>query len=499
LPSPDDTPPGTFGARLRRRLVLGGRRDGRARRYLAVLVLGLGLIWGSAAAYLSLAPRSYTATFVFVLPGTGAGTSVNLESLGQATSTTASAFSSPDFSPTQNYRRMLLSRRVQAETARTLGIDEAALPAPRVDLADQAKLIGVSVTARTPDDAEARASALHDTFLTILDQLRRQEIETRDVAYREMLAGYQRRLDDVRQRLIAHQAETGLVSIDQYGAIVGAVERLREQLRDVNARLAQGRAGSNQLVALLGSSPELANAALLLRADPIAQDLLALLARQEAELSTMTGTRGQGNPRVLDLQAERASTLRRMSQRVHEVTGVWPENVLQLRDLSLREERARLFERLVSGLAEQSGLEGMQRQLTTQITDEQQRTVSLAQAASRLDELRRDVQVAEAVFSSALARIDTSRYDIFASYPMLQTLEAPSRPRRPSAPLPILALAGGAGASFFLILALGLTWLRAALLHRMLRNESSSSPSPAPGPGILSVPSTSSGPRQRSA
>jgi uncharacterized protein involved in exopolysaccharide biosynthesis len=92
--------------------VLGGRRDGRLLRYAVAFVLGLGLIWGLAAAYLLLVPRSYTAAFVFVLPGTGAGSSLNLESIGQAVSTSASAFSSPDFSPTQNYRRMLLSRRV---------------------------------------------------------------------------------------------------------------------------------------------------------------------------------------------------------------------------------------------------------------------------------------------------------------------------------------------------------------------------------------------------
>ncbi len=482
-----------WGARLRRRLVLGGERRGRAARYLITLGIGLSVIWGLSAAYLLLAPRSYTGSFVFVLPGTGAGSSLNLESIGQAVSTSASAFSSPDFSPTQNYRRMLLSRRVLNDTAARLGMPEDGFPTPRVDLADQAKLISVSVTARDPALAQARAQALHDTFLGVLNQLRREEIETRDLAYRETLAGYQTRLDESRQRLITHQGETGLVSLDQYGTIVAAVERLREQLREVNARLAQARATADRLVEVLGSTPELANAALLLRADPIAQELLSQLARQEAELSILTGIRAQGNPRVQDLTAERGSTLRRLGERLGEVTGQRPANLLRLRDLGLRDERARLFERLVGGMADLGGLEGAQRQLLTQITAEQERSVRLASQASRLDELRRDVQVAEAVFSSALARLDTSRSDIFASYPMLQTLEAPREPRRPSSPLPILALAGGVGASFFLLLAMGLTWLRAALLSKILRSESSSSPSPEPGSGTLSAPSISPG------
>ncbi len=485
--------------RLRRRLVFGGRRDGRGRRYIATLVLGLGVIWGGAAAYLTLAPRSYAGRFVLVLPGTGAGTSVNLESLGQAVSTSASAFSSPDFSPTQNYRRMLLSPRVLDATAERLGLPEGAFPTPRVDLADQTKLISVTVPGPTPEAAAARARALQETFFALLDELRRQEITARDEAYREMLAGYQVRLDGARQRLIAQQATTGLVSLDQYGTIVAAVERLREQMRDVSAKLAESRGTTAQLVRLLGSTPELANAALLLRADPIGQELLAQLAKQEAEIAVLGGIRGAANPRLADAQAERANTLRRLAERVEEVTGTRPANVLRLRDLGLREERARLFERLVGALADQAGLEEMQRQLSTQIEAEQKRSLDLAGQASRLDELRRDVQVAEAVFSSALARIDTSRADLFASYPMLQVLEAPAPPRRPASPLPVLAVAGGAGASFFLILALGLTWLRAALLHAILRNGSSSSPSLAAGPGISSVPSTSPGPPSRAA
>ena len=102
----------------------------------------------------------------------------------------------------------------------------------------------------------------------------------------------------------------------------------------------------------------------------------------------------------------------------------------------------------------------MHSQLTGQITVEQARVLSLAPDASRLDDLKRDVQVAEAVFSTALARIDTSKADFFASYPMVQTLEAPAMPTRPSGPLPILAVAGGMAATVLIFIALGLAWLR---------------------------------------
>ena len=112
----------------------------------------------------------------------------------------------------------------------------------------------------------------------------------------------------------------------------------------------------------------------------------------------------------------------------------------------------------------------MRSKLAEQIDTEHARVMTLAPQASHLDDLKRDVQVAEAVFSSALARTDTSKSDYFASHPMVQTLEAPEVPHAPSAPLPVLAVAGGLGATILIIAALVLTWIRTALLQRILKS-----------------------------
>jgi uncharacterized protein involved in exopolysaccharide biosynthesis len=96
--------------------------------------------------------------------------------------------------------------------------------------------------------------------------------------------------------------------------------------------------------------------------------------------------------------------------------------------------------------------------------------MELAPAASRLDDLRRDMQVAEAVFTSALARIDTNKADFYASFPLVQAFELPDLPRRASSPLPILAVAGGAAATILILASLVLTWLRTALLQKILKS-----------------------------
>ncbi len=453
-----------------RRIKTGGPQDSRLRRYILAALIACVVAWGVSLAYLFLSPPSYTSAFVLVLPGTGAGSSVNLDRLGQATSTSSGAFASPDQSPTENYRKMLGSDRLLRTAAAKLDENVDRFPPPKVELTDQTKLITVKMTGRTGQQAADRASAVRTAFLQMLDQLRTDEIQTRDEAYRNNLVSYKISLNQARQNLIAHEATSGLTSVDQYGTIVAGVERLRDQARDVEAKVANMRAGVGELMRLLGTTAEMANVAMILRGDPLFQALLEGLAKADAELATLTGTRGQNNPRVVDLQAERGNAATRLATRAAELTGTKRPDVLKQRDLALHDERARLFERLVGQLADTEALAAMHTKLVSQIAIEQTRVKSLAQAAARGDDLKRDVQVADAVFSSALARIDTSKADFFASYPMVQTLEPPNLPSRPSAPLPVLAVAGGLGASLFILLALALTWLRIRLLQKILKN-----------------------------
>ena len=472
----------SWAGNIVQRVVRGGGLGGRFRRYAIAGILGTLAIWILAIAYLVATPKSYTSSFTFVLPGTGAGSSVNLDNLGQASSLSSSAFS-PDVSPTENYRKILLSHRVLAAAGDLLGMS-GAFPTPKIELTEQTKLIIVGVVGRTPQQARDRAEALRSAFLKTLDSLRSDELQAREAASRDMLANYRGALEQAREHLIAHQVKTGLVSLEQYSGIVASVEHLREQLQDVDVRLAQARAGVEELTRILGTTPDAANLAMVLRADPLFQSGLDQMAKDDAEIAGLAGTRGEANAHLQDLRAERASIEGRLLARSAELTGQRHAEILKSPDLSLRDERARLYERLVGQIADQGALQGMHDKLGAQIAENQQRVVELAQDASRLDDLKRDVQVAETVFSSELARIGTSKADFFASYSLVQTLEAPALPDRPSSPMKLVALGGAIGATFFLTLALVMTWLRIHLLKKLLKSESSIRPSSEAGSGI---------------
>ena len=81
---------------------------------------------------------------------------------------------------------------------------------------------------------------------------------------------------------------------------------------------------------------------------------------------------------------------------------------------------------------------------------------------------RHDYQVAEAVFASALARTDTSKAEVYASYPLVQVLADASLPESASSPRPKIALAAGVAATLMVVMALALTWLRRPLITRLL-------------------------------
>ncbi len=476
--------------RLFHRLIRGGAVASRDRRYSRTFIAGAFCIWGFAIAYLVLIPKSYTSSFTFILPGTGVGSSVNLQSLGQASTLSASAYSTPDVSPTENYRKMLLSHRVLKATAASVGLAETSFPAPKIELAEQTKLIIVSLQAPSAKLAQERTEALRSTFLSTLDSLRNEEIATRDASTMDMMQNYRSTLDKARNGLIKQQVKTGLVSLEQYNSMVAGLDHLRESLRDIEVKVAQAHGGVVALMHTLNTTPDDADLAMMLRSDPIFQTALEQLSKDDSDIAGLYGTRGEANAKLADLLAARNSLAAALLQRSAELTGKRRSNILRMPDLSLHEERAQLFARLINDIADQASYEGMRNRVQSQIDSEGTRVMALAQDASRLDGLKGDVQVAEAVFSSALARVGTSKADFFASYPLVQTLELPILPEHPSSPSKGLALAGAFGATVFLTLALVMTWLRTELLRKLLRSDLSSTPSPSAGFGISWAHST---------
>lgn len=444
---------------------------GRYRRYFAAMAPVLGAIWLATAAYLLLVPASYRSEFSLILPGSGIGSSLNVESIGQAQSSASSAFASSTLSPTENYKQLLSADVTLRAAARIAGEDGDAFPAPAIKLVDQTNLIHVTMPGSTPAQAKRRAEALQAAFLAQLDALRADEAEKREVSDVRHLAELSDKVKEAQRRLIAFQASHGLATLEQFNARIAAVDALRDREREARLQARQFAGAAGRLSGSLGASTRSADTAMRLRGDPVFQQLVERYAASNAQASEKGGTLGEDHPDLARAVAERDELRGALARRGRQLTGLSAAAILSGVDLQVADGRSNLMQAMTVNDAQAAGAGAALAEIRGDLARAQAQSPSLIAQASELADLQRDHRVAEAVFSSALARIDTNKQDPFASYPLVQTLAAPSLPRGPSSPSLVIALAGAMAASVLAIFAFGLLWLRQPILTRILRKR----------------------------
>lgn len=452
-----------------RRILLGGRITdmGRFPRYLAFAILGGTLIWAPILGYLRTAPLSYRSHTSLILPGSGASASMNLNGIGQASSYANSAFSSNSVSPTETYKRLIGADRILEAAAKSLGISRQDLGKPRINLVDQTSLIHLEMTGRSPQEAQDRGNALLAAFFVELDALRTDEQNTREDSGLAAIEDYRQSVAATRTDIADLQRETGLVSGEQYDAMVDATSVLKGRVQDLAAKLSEKTRAVAALETSLGIPAGAAAATLKLFADAEFNALIAEAGLHAAALAEARASYGEKHPKVEVARSAHRAAQAAAFQRAQSVTGL-TEDALKALDLAPAGARADLLAQLVRMDAERAGVTQEHAALASRLAKEQQTQKALAPAAARLQDLQRDFSVAEAVFASAIARSQSTKSDVYASYPLVQVLENPSRPDRPSSPNRKLALAAGGAATLMMLLGLFLGWMRSALIGRLL-------------------------------
>jgi len=443
---------------------------GRYRRYGYLLLPALAAVWLLTFAYLFLLPPSYTSTFSLILPGSGVGSTLNVESIGQAQSTSNSAFASATLSPTETYKQLLSSDTLLRKAAEITRENEGAFPLPSIKLVDQTNLLTITVSGPTPEIAKARAEALRAAFLTQLDELRAGEASQREASDRLHLVDLATKVQVAQRKLIAFQASHGLATMEQFNARIASGDALREKERDLRVTYRQQAGTAGRLGGSLGVGTGDSNKAMRLRGDPLFQQLLQRYADLNAETHQKEGTLGPNHASLAQTVSERDETRKAMVRRGRELTGLPEGALMQSIDLQVADGRSNLMQALVVGDAQAAGSSAALSEVRSDMARVRAESPRLIEEASQLAELQRDYRVADAVFSSALARIDTNKQDPYASYPLVQTLAAPSLPRSPSSPSLVIALAGALLTSILILMAFLLLWLRQPILDRILRN-----------------------------
>ncbi|MFT5996224.1 MAG: hypothetical protein ACI9RV_001826, partial [Glaciecola sp.] len=88
-----------------------------------------------------------------------------------------------------------------------------------------------------------------------------------------------------------------------------------------------------------------------------------------------------------------------------------------------------------------------------------------------LDRLQKEFDLAEAIFTSAAARIEAGKADVFASYPVIQVLTTPSIPAEIDSPIIALGLVAGAVGIIFVTSGVTVLCNRRRLIKRLLKRN----------------------------
>jgi uncharacterized protein involved in exopolysaccharide biosynthesis len=450
---------------------LGTWLKGRWLRYLILSALGNTLIWGSSLQYLKVTKPVYTSEFALILTGASFGVNVNLPGIGQATSSSGSALGSSTYDPRANYEYIFTSEPIVEAAAAIAKMPVKEFNKPRIKLLDNTTIMKFEVTGKSPEDARKKSLALYQAMVNQINSLRAGEINQRKSPTEKILLSAQRKLEQAQKRLSDYKMRSGLSYPEQLGNLSSNIEQLRRQRAEAQAQAQLTNSRLQQLINNLGLSPQEAADAFLLHADQIFQQNLKDYSASSAKLEILITKFGVNHPQVIREKIQQESALTALLQKSKSLLNK-PLTIETLNRLALAVNgsgRDALFQSLVSY---QSDLEGYKAQITAldvEIKRLEQRLELLSQQQSKLENLKRDEQIAEALFASTLTKLDLGQGDIFAAYPLVQMLVEPSLAEQPTAPKKGFILAGAAAGSVFSTLGLCLLWIRKPWIDKLAK------------------------------
>ncbi|MBL4631696.1 MAG: hypothetical protein JKY14_11245 [Paraglaciecola sp.] len=438
--------------------------------YLVLCACGYLFIAMMVTLYLDKAPV-YKSELEMVLPGTGASSSVAIDNVGQVVSQTSAPFSAGGYNPRVNYKEMLLSTGVLRLASDKLSLSIKTFGQPKITLTEQTTILSVSITGSSAKQTQAKAWALYQSLQEELNRLRADEVSLRDVSIQRVLDEYRIRLNEARANILQFQQGSSLVSQEQFNLLVTSLQSIKEKQLYLHAEGANLKDYTYGLGKNLRVSADLAGKAFILQSDVEFRALLKELDVSTSQLSEYQSRWGDGHPKVIAEQQRYAMARAALLTRSNAIAGPHAASVFNSIDLELNPKRAQMFADLIDASAKGLGI-------SAQIADLHRSELHLtdqlkiyARESSVLDKLQREFDLVEAIFTSAAARLEAGKADVFASYPVLQLLTAPSLPTDIHSPIAELGLI--AGLVGFLFITSGVTVLcnRRRIINVLLKKS----------------------------
>jgi uncharacterized protein involved in exopolysaccharide biosynthesis len=431
--------------------------------YYVVGIVANVLLWGTTLLVLKFTSSAYSSKFYVSLPTASSNTSVALPNLGETSYENYSPFSASSQDPRENYKLIAKSEAVVNAAAKELNLTEQEFGEVQIKTPTNTSVMGFELKGATPQEAQTKAWAVYKALQARLDKLRVQEVIQRDGSFQYGLSSAQTKLEIAQKRLSDYKARSGLSSNEQIQSFSDNIEQLRRQRAEILAQQQQAQARVTQMASNLNLSSQQATDAFVLKSDQVFQQYLKDYSDASGNISVLNSKFLPDHPTLLAEKAKQEAAQTALLARGQALLGR-TASLASLRQLNLSNDsnsaQEKLYQDLVTVQSEQRGNQAQAAELDRQIARLESRLKVMTQQETTLDALKRDLQIAEAVFSSTLARLDIGRSNASGSYPLLQLLAEPSLPQKPSSPPPQFVLLGATLGSIFLTTGLILLWRR---------------------------------------
>ncbi|WP_025823288.1 GumC family protein [Shewanella marina] len=428
--------------------------------YLLTNILALIVIWLIAIVLIIMTPSNYISRWTLILPGVGSGTQISLDNLGQASSSTSSPYASSAIDPRENYKAIALSDRLLMSLAQQFKLGNQQTVAPNLKLPYQTGLMEFSLTASDPKQAQQIAQAHITQLQTILELLRQDEISQKEQGVQLSLKSFNDNLERTQQALIEFKTRKGLVSEAQFKEVTLNIEKLKLNKSNMQATLQGNNAKILMLEKQLKINSRQAADILSLKNDQLFRQLLVQYSELHTQSIQLSRKVGPKHPKMVNLSLDKQSIFEAMQHRCLILLGYNNDSLMLLISDNIQDHRAELMQQLLEFNTESQGLNAQLKSLDKEIEIRQNELNQDQQDSTELAELNRAHQLATTVLTSAIAKMDIGKADIYAAYPLLQVLAMPSTPNAPDkTPIYIIILAAIV-ASIIALIGCRLLWLR---------------------------------------
>jgi polysaccharide biosynthesis transport protein len=409
------------------------------------LFLVNGLIIGTASLGWFLLPRTYDSSFAIVIPESSG---VVNTSLGSANSIqeTQPAFSQQVETQTrillsEGVSTMLLEKLVPqegspAEKERASKQFQRAMGSIKVKPVTNSNILTVTVSDRSPIEAQKLSIELLQAYQIKLKQLRNEDLQERTALYDEPVKEAAQTLEQAETDLSRFKMKSGLVSADeQVKSSIGSMATLINAQALAISGQKQAEARTQALNARLGMTP--ANAINSLRLSSYSPYLKARADLDEIERN-LTNARAyftEDSPRISSLLNRRQKLQELVESRVQEVAGKEAEG-------SVDSTRMGLIGQMITAEAESDAMRQGAANLEKRLASMERSVRGMGPNQVELARYQRRFMVAEVAFQALTAQVQRTRLDMFSRYPNVQVLEAPSLSVSPSAPKLLFFLLG---------------------------------------------------------